>query len=107
MPVPTLSLNSLFRNCGAPHAYSTISMPRASSPAASESTLPCSRETTATISSACCSSSALYRNMTRARESGVVAAQPGNADFAASTARATSAPDANGTRLPSAPVAGV
>ena len=44
MPVPTFSLNSLFRNCGAPHAYSTISMPRESSPAASESTLPCSRE---------------------------------------------------------------
>ena len=44
MSAPTFSVNSLFRSCGAPHAYSTISMPRASSPAASESTLPCSRE---------------------------------------------------------------
>ena len=38
---------------------------------------------------------------------GVVAAQPGNAAFAASTARATSAAVANATRAPSAPVAGV
>ena len=36
--------------------------------------------------------------MTRARASGVVAAQPGNAAFAASTARPTSAAVANGTR---------
>ena len=35
-----------------------------------------------------------------------MAAQPGNAAFAASTARPTSAAVANGTRLPSAPVAG-
>ena len=44
MPAPTFSVNSLLSSCGAPHAYSTISMPRASSPAASERTLPCSRE---------------------------------------------------------------
>ena len=107
MPALTFSVNSLFRSCGAPQAYSTMSMPRASSPAASDNTLPCSREIAATSSSARCSSSALKRNMTRARASGVVVAHAGNAAFAASTARPTSAAVANGTRAPSAPVAGV
>ena len=36
MPELTFSVNSLLRSCGAPHAYSTMSMPRASSPAASD-----------------------------------------------------------------------
>ncbi|MNC59704.1 hypothetical protein D3C75_1095320 [compost metagenome] len=43
MPPPMLSLNSVFNRFGAPQAYSTISMPRVTSPLASENTLPCSR----------------------------------------------------------------
>ena len=41
--VPTFSVTSPLRSCGAPVANSTTSTPRASSPLASERTLPCSR----------------------------------------------------------------
>ena len=42
-PVDAFSVAEPFSRCGAPQANSTTSWPRATSPAASESTLPCSQ----------------------------------------------------------------
>ena len=106
-PVPTLSLNSPFSICGIPQANSTTSMPRVSSPRASESTLPCSAVMSPTISSAWASSSALKRNITRARWRGVVAAQAGRASAAAAMAERVSSALANATVPRSSPVAGL
>ena len=46
-PVPTSSVNSPLSSCGMPVANSTTSLPRCTSPAASEATLPCSDVITA------------------------------------------------------------
>src|SRR3954470_10411980 len=44
MSVETWSEYSPLSSCGSPHAYSTTSSPRITSPLASSSTLPCSEE---------------------------------------------------------------
>ena len=80
MPRPTCSVNSPFSRCGMPQANSTTSRPRVISPCASESTLPCSSVIDAgQRRRARASSSSRNLNRTRARVSGGVAAQPGNA----------------------------
>ena len=107
MLVPTFSVNSLFSNCGMPQANSTTSIPRTTSPRASDSTLPCSEVSSAASSSRCASSSALNRNMTRARCSGGVADQPGNAASAAAIAARVSSALANATVPLGCPVAGL
>ena len=84
--VPTFSLNSPFSICGMPQANSTTSVPRMTSPRASDSTLPCSTVISRASSSVCSSSSALKRNMIRARCSGGVADQAGSAASAAAMA---------------------
>ena len=83
MPRPTCSVNSPFSRCGMPQANSTTSTPRVISPCASENTLPCSSEIVR--ASASCSRARISRNLNRmrARVSGGVAAQPGNAAAAA------------------------
>ena len=90
-----------------PHANSTMSMPRVTSPWASLKTLPCS----AVIIAASVSRSRLSRLrkacMTRARRSGGVSAHAGCAAFAAATAASTSAGAASATRRATAPVAGL
>ena len=106
MAGPTSLLCSPFRSSGAPQAYSTTSMPRASSPRASSSTLPCSAVISATMRSALRSSKSLKRNMMRARLSGVVARQPGKAATAAATATDTSSREAAATSRTTSPVAG-
>ena len=105
--VPTFSLNSPFSSCGMPQANSTTSMPRITSPRASDSTLPCSAVIRPASSSRCCSSSALNRNITRARCSGGVAAQAGSALAAAAIAARVSSALAYATMPRSAPVAGL
>ena len=107
MPPPTLSLCWPLRSCGIPHANSTISTPRVSSPLASASTLPCSRVMSAAISSKRSSSNCLSLNSTRARFCGGVSAQLGKAAFAAATARATVLSSARRVVAISAPVAGL
>ena len=95
MPRPTCSLNSPLMRCGMPHANSTTSRPRVTSPRASESTLPCSEVMSAASSSACFSMRLRNSNITRARARGGVAAHSGNAFDAAFTAASTSAASAH------------
>ena len=105
---PTSLLCSPFSSSGAPQAYSTTSIPRASWPRASSSTLPCSSVISAAMRSALRSSSSLKRNITRARfVSGVVPRQPGKAAPAAATAAATSSREAAATCRTTWPIAGL
>jgi hypothetical protein len=90
-----------------PQANSTTSSPRVTSPRASANTLPCSRVIARASSSVCCSISALKRNSTRARDSGVSAAQAGCAAAALSTARRTSSAEARRSCALATPVAGL
>ena len=90
-----------------PQANSTISMPRITSPLASENTLPCSRVISSASSSWCLSSSALKLNSTRARLSAGVSDQAGKAALADATASATSSVEASGTDVMISPVAGL
>ena len=106
-PVPTLSLNSPFRRLGMPQANSTTSSPRVTEPLASARVLPCSALTSEARSSMSRSTSSLSLNMTRARRSGVVPAQPGSAALAAWTAASTSAAPAKATRAERSPTAGL
>ena len=103
---PTFIECSPLSRCGMPQANSTTSIPRVTSPFASDSTLPCSEVMMAARSSAWRSSNALNLNITRARFDGVVADQSGKATAAASTAVRTSWTEASGTRLVTWPVAG-
>ena len=82
-------------------------MARVTSPRASSSTLPCSLVRMAARSSACSSSSALRRNMQRARRNGGWADHSGNALEAAFTAASSSSAVPIGTRLLTRPVAGL
>src|SRR6266478_2136634 len=107
MPRPTCSVYSPFNSWGMPQANSTTSMPRVTSPLASDSTLPCSSVTMRANSSACLSSSSRKRKSTRALVSGGVAAQSGKAPVAALTAASTSPASARATRLARSPVAGL
>jgi len=86
-----------------PQANSTTSMPRVTSPLASENTLPCSAVISAASSSWCSSSRALNLNRMRARLSGGVSDQAGNAAAAVSTSCA----EASGIELETSPVAGL
>jgi hypothetical protein len=105
--VPTFSVISPFKRCGAPVANSTTSMPRWMSPLASGSVLPCSEER----ASASLSMSRLrsWTNFisTRARRCGLVAAQAGWAALAFSTAARTSPALASGHFACTSPVAGL
>jgi len=105
-PVETFSENPPLSRCGMPQANSMTSRPRATSPAASEATLPCS----AVISSA--SALVFWRmssrkaNRTVARRVSDTRRQVANASLAALTARSTSAGVAKSTWPLTCPVAG-
>ena len=107
MPRAIWSVNSPFSRFGMPTANSTISMPRATSPCASEKVLPCSRVSIAANSSVCCWHSCRYLNSTRARASGGVLDQAGNAADAAATAAPTSSAVPSATRAHGSPIAGL
>src|SRR5690606_6416212 len=81
--------------------------PRVIEPLASDSTLPCSEVTSCAILSMFSSSSCLKRNMTRARISGGVLAQPGKAAAATFTAASSSLLLASATLAWTSPVAGL
>ena len=106
-PVETFSENPPLSRCGIPHANSITSSPRATSPCASESTLPCSSVRSAAISSRCSSSELAERehDLRRCRER--VRAPRGNAALAAATARSTSSTSAKSTSPVCSPVAGL
>ena len=107
MRVPTFSVTSPFSSWGAAVANSTTSMPRVSSPLASERTLPCSAVIAAAMRSASRSSRARNLFRIRARRSGGVAAQAGKAFSAACTAASTSRALASGTSPVCSPVVGL
>ena len=107
IPVPTWSVYSPFSRCGMPQANSTTSSPRCTSPSASDSTLPCSAVMIADISRRSRSSSSFSLNITRARRSGGVLAQAGQAALAAATAVSTSDALAMATRALTSPEAGL
>ena len=107
MPRPTCSVNSPFRRCGMPQANSTTSAPRVTSPAASDRTLPCSSLINRARAPASRSRSSRNLKRMRARVSGGVPAQAGNAAAAARTARSTSPGPAKATRRVRSPVAGL
>ena len=90
-----------------PQANSTTSSPRATSPAASEATLPCSELISAASSPRCCLISSRNANSTSARLVSDVSAQPGQAPAAACTAASTSAAVAKSTVPLTCPVAGL
>ena len=105
--VPTFSVISPLSRCGMPVANSTTSSPRVTSPSASSWVLPCSDEIASASRSAFSCSRNLNRSRMRARRSGGVFAQAGQAALAAATTPATSSADASGTRFSAAPVAGL
>ncbi|CPJ45083.1 Uncharacterised protein [Bordetella pertussis] len=107
MPPPIWSVYWPLSRCGMPQANSTTSMPRVTSPLASENTLPCSAVISAASSSWCSSSRALNLNRMRARLSGGVSDQAGNAAAAAATSVSTSCAEASGIELETSPVAGL
>jgi hypothetical protein len=90
-----------------PHASSTISMPRATSPSASECTLPCSAVISSAISSRWASSSSRYLNSTAVRLASEDSPQDSKAALAEATAASTSSTVANATCFSWAPVAGL
>ena len=90
-----------------PQANSTTSWPRATSPAASESTLPCSAVMIAASSPARSLSSSRKRKTTWVRAATEVAAQPGAAAAALAMTRSASAVEARATRPVTSPVAGL
>ena len=90
-----------------PVANSRFSSPRATSPSASEGTLPCSAVSSAAISFAVLLDQVPDPNMISVRFESDVARQAGNAAFAAATAAPTSSTDAKSTCLATAPVAGL
>ena len=89
--VETWSENSPLVSSAIPHAYSTTSMPRTTSPLASSKVLPCSAEMIRASSSVCCTISSRNANMTRARRTTDTSLQLSNAALAACTAASTSA----------------
>lgn len=89
-----------------PQANSTTSRPRDTSPAASETTLPCSEEMSRASSSRCRATSSRNANSTFVRCESEVSRQPGNASFAAATAASTSGRPARSTAPARRPVAG-
>ena len=107
MPVLTWSVKSPFKSCGMPHANSTISIPRDTSPCASVNTLPCSAVIMCANSSLCLLSNSKNENITRARRIGGVLDQAGKADLAEATAASTSAALAKCTWQRVLPVAGL
>ena len=107
IPLAIASVYSPFSRCGMPQANSTTSSPRWISPSASLSTLPCSAVIAAARRLLACSSNSLNLNITRARRSGGVAAQAGQAAAACTTAASISAAPPMATWPDTSPVAGL
>src|SRR5579864_7248297 len=90
-----------------PQANSTISMPRETSPCASENTLPCSLVMRAASASRCSFSSARNFANTRVRRNGGVSAQARHAARALATAAAISLASPSAISRSVAPLAGL
>ena len=97
MSVETWSENSPLVNSAIPHANSTTSIPRMTSPLASSNVLPCSAEMIRARSSVRALTSSRNANMTRERLTTDVSLQLANAALAACTAASTSDASASST----------
>ena len=105
--VDTWSEKSPLSREAMPHANSTTSSPRCTSPSASESTLPCSSVISSAISLACAFTSSRKANSTFVRRLTEVCAHAGKASAAAPMAARTSAADPSRTSACCWPVAGL
>ena len=105
-PVAACSEYSPLSSCGMPQANSMFSRPRATSPSASERTLPCSAVSSEAICLRLASTSSRIRNMISARRDNEVARQAGNAACADATAASTSSTEASPTSPVCSPMAG-
>ena len=105
-PVEISELDEPFSRLGMPHANSTFSMPRATSPRASSNTFPCSRVTAAASSSRLASSSSRSRNRRPVRRVRDEAPHSRDAVTAVFTALSTSAAEASATSAVCTPRAG-
>ena len=106
-PVAAWSVYSPLSSCGMPHAYSTTSSPRPTSPSESAVTLPCSAVIVAASSSVCATSCSRNANSTPARFPIGSCAQACDASSAPATTASTSAWSASRTRPVTSPVAGL
>ena len=100
-------MNAPLIRCGMPQANSTTSWPRATSPLASESTLPCSLVMIAASSPLRAFSSSRNAKRTWVRLASEVSRQPGNAAAAPATIAFTSSSDAMASWALTSPVAGL
>ncbi len=89
-----------------PHANSTTSCPRVTSPIASESTFPCSSVISAATFSLLAFSSSRNANSTCVRFVSDASRHSANAAFATATVSSTSSFEAKSTDLVTVPVAG-
>ena len=105
-PVDTFSEKPPLSRCGMPQANSTTSRPRATSPAASEATLPCSLVISAASSAMWLLTSSRKANSTVARLASETLPHDAAACVAAATASSTSACVAKSTAPVTCPVAG-
>jgi hypothetical protein len=105
-PVETFSDVDPLSRCAMPQANSTTSRPRATSPRASEVTLPCSAVRIAASSSRRAARSSRKAKRTCVRRASEVARQAGKAALAEATAASTSSAEAKATRRATSPVAG-
>ena len=105
-PVDTFSEKPPLSRCGMPQANSTTSRPRATSPAASEATLPCSLVISAASSAMWLLTSSRKANRTVARLASETLPHDAAACAAAATASSTSACVAKSTAPVTCPVAG-
>ena len=107
MPVEACSEKPPLSRVGMPQANSITSSPRATSPIASESTLPCSAVRSRAMSSRCSWNSWRMRKKSSARRESETRRHVGNASFAAATARSISSTLAKSTGAVCSPVAGL
>ena len=105
-PVEACSLKPPFRRCGTPQANSTFSSPRATSPNASDSTLPCSDVRSEAISLRLASISSRVWNMISLRRDSDIVRHDVKALAATATAWSTSSAEAKSTSACCSPVAG-
>mmetsp|Transcript_40631 Transcript_40631/g.121182 ORF Transcript_40631/g.121182 Transcript_40631/m.121182 type:complete len:233 (+) Transcript_40631:1170-1868(+) len=98
IPLATFSSTSPMRNGAMPHAASTTSRPRKTSPLASDSVFPCSAVTDSASESMLSRISSWYLSITRVRVGMGVSRHFGNAAFADSTAPLNSDMVVNGRR---------
>src|SRR4051795_12175641 len=105
--VDTWSEKSPLSRLGIPHANSTTSRPRCTSPSASERTLPCSSVISSAISPACALRSSRKLNITFVRRLKEVCDHSRKASFAAAMAACTSASEPRTTSACCRPVAGL